>query len=95
MLAGRLSYWLTIAALLTMTLALTAWVALGPSLAPAGAALVGAALTVAWALAAPLPTLIVLGCLTVAYSACAWRSRLAGVRVAASWSERAGRGRPG
>ena len=55
-LASRLSYWLTVAALLALTLVLTAWAALGPSLAPAGAALVSAALTVAWALAAPLPT---------------------------------------
>ena len=83
LLADGLSYWLTIAALLILTLALTAWAARGPSLAPAGAALTGAALTLAWALAAPAPTLIVLGCLTVAYPVCAWRSRLAAVRVAA------------
>ena len=83
LLARGLSYWLTVVALLVLTLALTAWAARGQSLAPAGAALVGALLTVAWALAAPLPTLIVLGCLTIAYPVCAWRSSLAGVRVAA------------
>ncbi len=83
LLAGGLSYWLTVAALLALTLALTVWAARGLSPAPAGAALTGALLTVAWALAAPLPTLIVLGCLTIAYPVCAWRSRLAGVRVGA------------
>ncbi len=72
-----------VGALLVMTLALTAWAALGESLAPAGAALVSATLTIGWALAAPLPTIVVFGCLTVGYGLCARRSRHAVVRIAA------------
>ena len=79
-----LGYVALVGALLALTAGLTAWAALGESLAPAGAALVSAALTVAWALAEPLPTVIVLGCLAAGYALCAWRSRLAFVRIAAS-----------
>src|SRR6266568_2583092 len=82
-LAGGLGYWLTVAGLLALTLTLTAWASLGQSPAPAGAALVATALTVGWALAAPLPTLVVLGCLTVAYPLAAWRSRRPAIGVAA------------
>ena len=81
---GGLGYLAVVGALLVLTLALTAWAALGASLAPAAAALVSAALTVAWALAEPLPTLVVLGGLAAAYVLCAWRSRLAAVRITAS-----------
>ncbi len=83
-LGGGLGYLAVVGALLVLTLALTAWAALGASLAPAAAALVSAALTVAWALAEPLPTLVVLGGLAAAYVFCAWRSRLAAVRITAS-----------
>src|SRR6266568_2447489 len=74
---------LPFAGLLALTLTLTAWASLGQSPAPAGAALVATALTVGWALAAPLPTLVVLGCLTVAYPLAAWRSRRPAIGVAA------------
>ncbi len=80
---GGLGYWLTVAGLLALTLTLTAWAVLGQSTAPAGAGLVAAALTLAWALAAPVPTLVVLGCLTVAYPLAAWRSRAPVIGVAA------------
>jgi hypothetical protein len=80
-LASGFGYYLTVALLLALTLALTAWAALARSLAPAGSTLIAAALTVAWALAAPAPTLIVLGSLVVAFAMCAWRSRLPGVRI--------------
>lgn len=83
-LAGGLGYWSTVGLMLALTLALTGWAALGESLAPAGAALVAAALTIGWALAAPLPTLVVLGCLCVGYALCAWRARRLEVRVAAA-----------
>ena len=81
---GGFGYLAVVGALLVLTLALTAWAALGASLAPAVAAVVSAALTVAWALAEPLPTLVVLGGLAAAYVFCAWRSRLAAVRIAGS-----------
>ena len=77
-------YLVVVGGLLALSLALTAWAALGENLAPAVAALVSAALTVTWALAEPLPTLAVLGCFAVGYGLCAWRSRLAVVRIAAS-----------
>jgi hypothetical protein len=82
-LAAGIGYWVVDAALLALALALTAWAALGRTVAPAGAALLAGAMTLAWSLAAPVPTLAVLGCLTGAYACCAWRSRLASVRVAA------------
>jgi hypothetical protein len=82
-LATGIGYWAVNAALVTLAMALTAWAALGRSAAPAGAALLAGAMALAWALAAPVPTLVVLGCLTVAYACCAWRARLAGIRVAA------------
>src|SRR5262249_56261082 len=72
------------AALLILALALTVWAALARSVAPAGAAVVAGAMAVAWSRAAPVPTLAVLGCLTGAYACCAWRARLAGIRVAAA-----------
>jgi hypothetical protein len=82
-LAAGIGYWVVGAALLTLALALTAWAALGRSAAPAGAALLAGAMALAWALAKPLPTLAALGCLAGAYAWCAWRARLAGIRVAA------------
>jgi hypothetical protein len=82
-LAAGIGYWVVDAALLTLALALTAWAALGKSVAPGGAAVLAGAMTLAWSLAAPIPTLAVLGCLTGAYAWCAWRARLASIRVAA------------
>jgi len=82
-LAAGIGYWVVAVALLTLALALTVWAALGRSMAPAGAALLAAAMTLAWALAAPIPTLAALGCLTGAYACCAWRARVAAIRVAA------------
>jgi Predicted membrane protein (DUF2157) len=82
-LASGVGYWIVIGVLLTMTAGLTAWAALDRGLAPAGAALVGAGLTIAWALEAPAPTLVVLGCLTALYACCAWRARLEPIRIAA------------
>ncbi len=82
-LAAGIGYWVVGAALLTLALALTAWAALGRSAAPAGAALLAGAMALAWALAKPLPTLAALGCLAGAYAWCAWRARLASIRVAA------------
>ena len=96
-LGGGLGYWLTVGTLLALTLALTAWAASGgpegrpigtarrePSPVPAAAALIAAALTVSWALAAPAPTLIVLACLMVAYPLAAWRARQPVIKVAAA-----------
>jgi hypothetical protein len=80
---GGVAYLVVVAMLLALTFGLIAWAALAESLAPAGAALISAALTLAWALAAPLPTVTVLGCLSVGYGACAWRSRLPVVRAVA------------
>jgi hypothetical protein len=82
--AAGLGYARTAGLLLAFTLALTGWAAAGRSLAPAGAALAAAPLTLVWAVAAPPPTLLVLGCLTAAYAACAWRARLPGVRIGAA-----------
>jgi len=45
---------------------------------------VAASLTLAWALAAPLPTLVVLGGLAVAGGVCGWRAPLAAVRAGAA-----------
>ncbi len=81
---GGLGYVAVVGALLALTLGLTAWAALGESLAPAWAALLSAALTITWALAEPLPTVTVLGCLAACYALCAWRSWLPVVRNAAS-----------
>ncbi len=81
--AGQ-SYPVTVGALLLLTLGLAAWAAVSDSAVPACAALVAASLTLAWALAAPLPTLAVLGCLAAACAACAGRSRLAPVRAGAA-----------
>ncbi len=83
-LAGGLRYGLVTGLLLALALALTAWSSVSRSLVPAAAALAAASLALAWALVAPAPTLIVLGCLSLAYPLCAWRSRLAGVRVASA-----------
>jgi hypothetical protein len=82
--ASGLSYGVMVGLLLGLTLGLSAWATASRGIAPAGAALVAALLTAAWALAAPLPTLAVVGCLTVAYPVCAWRARLGGVRAAAA-----------
>ena len=81
---ARLSFGITVGLLLALTLALTGWAAASRSLAPAGAALAAAPLTLVWALAGRVPTLVVLGCLTAAYSVCAWRARLPGVRAGAA-----------
>jgi hypothetical protein len=82
-LSSGIRYLVVIAVMLTMTTVLTVWAAFSHSPAPAGAAVICAAMTFAWALEAPAPTLAVLGCLTVAYVCCAWRARLTAVRVAA------------
>jgi hypothetical protein len=79
--ASGLGYGLTVGLLLAAALALTAWGAASQGPAPVGSAMITAALAVAWALAVPTATLIVLGCLTAAYPWCAWRSRLATVRA--------------
>jgi hypothetical protein len=79
-----LAYLAVVGTLLALTLGITAWAAAAKTLAPAGAALISAALTIAWALAAPLPTIVVLGCLGIAYGVSAWRSRLPETRIAAS-----------
>ncbi len=81
---GGLAYLAVVGTLLALTVAITAWAATVKTLAPAGAALISAALTIAWALAAPLATIVVLGCLSFAYGICAWRSRLRQTRIAAS-----------
>lgn len=81
---GGLAYLAVVGTLLALTLGLSAWAASGKTLAPAGAALISSVLTIAWALAAPLPTILVLGCLSIAYGICAWRSRLPEARIAAS-----------
>ncbi|HEY2315791.1 MAG TPA: hypothetical protein VGH96_19440, partial [Streptosporangiaceae bacterium] len=83
-LAGGLRYGLMVGLLLVLALVLTAWTSASRSLAPAAAALAAATLAIAWAMAAPVPTLIVLGCLCVAYPLCAWRARRADVRVASA-----------
>jgi len=83
-LAGGLRYWIIVGLLMALTTALTAWTAASRSLAPAGAALAAASLTLAWALAAPVPTLLVLGCLAVVYPLCGWRARRMDVRAASA-----------
>ncbi len=97
-LASGFGYGLTVALLLVLTVGLTLWTAFGfgrqaageprtfkgAALAPASAALAAAVLTLAWALAAPVPTLVVLGCLAVLYAVCAVRAPLASVRIGAS-----------
>jgi hypothetical protein len=74
----------TVALLLALSLALTAWTTASRSLAPAAAALAAAWLTLPWALATRPGTLTVLGCLSVAYSLCVWRARIVRVRVGAA-----------
>jgi hypothetical protein len=74
LLAGGVSYGLALSCLLVLALGLTVW-AVTDGLAPAGGAVAATALAVAWALAAPVPTLVVLGCLTTAYLVCARRFR--------------------
>ncbi len=82
--AGGLAYPATIGALLALTAGLAAWAAVSGSYVPAGAALAAASLTLAWALAAPLPTLAALACLAAAGARCAWRAPLAVVRAGAA-----------
>jgi hypothetical protein len=82
--AAGLAYVATVGALLALTVGLAGWAAVSRSFAPAGAALVAASLTLAWALAAPLPTLAVLGGLAAAGAVCAWRAPLAAVRAGAA-----------
>jgi len=79
--AAGLGYGAMTAILLALTLALTAWTAAGRSLAPGAAALASAQLTIAWAAAAIVPTLLVLGCLASACAVCAWRAKLPAVRA--------------
>ncbi len=91
LLGASFSYPLAFACLLVLALALTGWAALAGSLAPVGGAIIATALTVDWALAAALPTLIALGCLTGAYLLCArWAERPGGRTVAAGLSVVAG-----
>jgi hypothetical protein len=54
---GGIACLAVVGTLLALTLGLTAWAASGTTLAPAGAALISSVLTIAWALAAPLPTI--------------------------------------
>ena len=82
--AGGLTYGVALGLMLALTLALTGWAAISRTLAPAGAAVAAAAITVTWALAAAPSTLAVLGCLGAGYLLCAWRATLASVRVAAA-----------
>ncbi|HSS91698.1 MAG TPA: hypothetical protein VLL69_20475 [Streptosporangiaceae bacterium] len=82
--AGGLPYPATIGALLALTAGLAAWTAVSSSYVPAGAAVATASLTLAWALAAPPPTLAALGCLAAAGAMCAWRAPLAVVRAGAA-----------
>jgi len=82
--AAGLAYAVTVGALLVLTVGLAGWAAVSRSVAPAAAALVAASLTLAWSLAAPLPTLVVLGGLAVAGAACGWRAPLAAVRAGAA-----------
>jgi hypothetical protein len=83
-LPGTLGYWVTVVTLLALTVALTGWAALGQSAMPGAAALVTAALAVSWALAAPGPTLVVLGTLTVLFPLAAWRAADAGIKAGAA-----------
>ena len=82
--AGGLPYPATIGALLALTVGLAAWAAVSSSYVPAGAAVAAASLTLAWALAAPPPTLAALVCLAAAAAMCAWRAPLAAVRAGAA-----------
>ncbi len=92
-LASGLSYPLVFAALLLLALALTAWAALRPSLAPAGGATVATLLALDWALASRPATLIALGCLAAIYVLCAWKStRRNGRAATASLAELAAAG---
>src|ERR1022692_1206268 len=79
-----LSYGWTMGLLLALTAVLTGWAAASRSLVPPGAALVASWLSLSWALATPTATLAVLGFLSVGSALCAWRSRLASVRVGAA-----------
>jgi hypothetical protein len=82
MAAGLTPGW-TAALLLAFTLLLTGWAAVSSSLAPAGAALAAAWLTLPWALSSAPATLTALGCLTAGYVLTAWLARQPGVRF---WS---------
>jgi hypothetical protein len=85
LLADGAGYSITLGCLIVLALGLTGWAAFGGSMAPAGGAIIATSLTLAWALAAITPTLIVLCCLGTAYLVCAWlawRSRKAAAFVA-------------
>jgi hypothetical protein len=82
--AGGLAYAVTVGTLLALTVGLAGWAAVSHSTVPAGAALMAVPLTLAWALAAPLPTQVVLGGLAAAGAVCAWRAPLAAVRAGAA-----------
>ncbi|HEY2639916.1 MAG TPA: hypothetical protein VGI66_08535 [Streptosporangiaceae bacterium] len=84
-LVSGLGYGAVTGVLLALAIALIAWTAASRSLVPAAAALAATSLALAWALAEREATLIVLGCLAVAYPLCTWRSRLADVRTAAAF----------
>jgi hypothetical protein len=82
--AGGLPYPATIGVLLVLTGGLAIWAAGSGSCVPSGAAAAAASLTLAWALAAPPPTLAALACLAAASAMCAWRAPLAVVRAGAT-----------
>ena len=82
--AGGLPYPATVGVLLALTGGLATWAAVSGSYVPAGAAAAAASLTLAWALAAPPPTLAALACLAAAGAMCAWRAPLAVVRAGAA-----------
>lgn len=75
------NYGAVVALLLVAALVMTVWAAVSRSLVPAGAALAMTWPALSWALIGPAATLTVLGCLAVGWWLCAWRARLAGVRV--------------
>src|ERR1022692_953630 len=79
-----LNYGAAAGTLLVATLAMTGWAAASRSRVPAGAALVMAWPTLSWALVGPEATVFALGGLAAGACLCAWRARLAGVKVGAA-----------
>jgi hypothetical protein len=82
--AAGLGHAVAVGALLALTVGLAAWAAVSSSFAPACGAAVAASLALGWALAAPLPTLVVLGSVAAVGAVCAWRAPLAVVRASAA-----------
>jgi hypothetical protein len=82
--AFGLNYGAAAGTLAVVTLAMTGWAAASRSRVPAGAALVMAWPTLSWALGGPDATVCALGGLAAGACLCAWRARLAGVKVGAA-----------